>query len=300
MKLLKRNSYRGLLLGVITALFCWPLVLASAVVNPQSGSVGVQGIIPSPPPSVGATITIPSNGQVFTELPIRVSGICPDGLLIKMFKNNVFAGSVQCINGSYSIQIDLFNGVNELIARDYDALDQSGPDSNTVSVSYTSNVVGAGSHVSLTSNYAKRGANPGEVLTWPIILSGGTGPYALSVDWGDSSKIDLISREFAGEVDISHTYENPGAYNIVVKASDKNGGVAYLQLVAIANGPLTQDTSSGSGSGTTTPTNTPKVKIVWQPALITIPFILSTFWLGKRYELFVLRRKIERGVHPFK
>ncbi len=59
-----------------------------------------------------------------------MSGICPGDLLVKIFKNNVFAGSVQCKNGSYSIVIDLFSGQNELVARVYDALDQPGPDSN--------------------------------------------------------------------------------------------------------------------------------------------------------------------------
>ncbi|MCA9332807.1 hypothetical protein KDA00_02940 [Candidatus Saccharibacteria bacterium] len=271
----------------------------------QSGSIGVEGTISSPPPTQGATISVPTNGQTFTTIPVTVSGICPTGLLVKVFKNNVFAGAVQCTNGSYSIVIDLFPGTNDLVARVYDALDQPGPDSNIVTVNFVDNRKGASSRVTLTSNYAKRGANPGEELIWPIILSGGIGPYAISVDWGDGSAPDLISQEYPGTFNISHKYDSPGVYNIVVKATDKDGVTAYLQLVGVGNGPLSQDTGAGgtgnggSGSGDSSSGGEVRTKILWQPAALTIPFVLSTFWLGKKYELHVLRKKIERGDRPF-
>lgn len=274
-------------------------------VTSGSGSIGIEGTISSPPPTQGATITLPRDGQSFTNIPITVSGLCPDGLLVKLFKNNVFAGSVQCVKGSYSIVTDLFSGQNELIARVYDALDQPGPDSNKVTVSFVDNKKGAASRITLTSNYAKRGANPNEELVWPIIISGGIGPYAISVDWGDGSTPDLISQEFPGTFNIKHIYESPGVYNIIIKGTDKDGVVAYLQLVGVANGPLSQD-STGSNSGTrkdagqsNTGATTPKTKILWQPAALTIPFVVSTFWLGKKYELRMLRKKIERGDRPF-
>jgi hypothetical protein len=261
----------------------------------ESGSVGVEGRISSPPPSVGATISVPRDGQTFTELPITVAGICQNGLLVKVFKNNVFAGSAQCNNGSFSIVIDLFSGLNELVARVYDDLDQAGPDSNLVRVTFNDSRPGAASRVSLTSNFAKRGANPGQPLTWPIILAGGEGPYAITVDWGDGKPVDLISRQFPGTFDIQHVYDSPGVYNIVVKAVDNNGGVAYLQLVGVANGPLSQDTGSTTGDDG----GPQQVKILWQPAAMLIPLIFTTFWLGKRYELKVIRKRLEHGERPF-
>lgn len=106
--------------------------------DPQSSSIGVQGVLGSSPPTQGATITIPSSGQVFTSNPISVSGLCPTNLLVKLFTNNVFVGSVLCTSGSYSIKIDLFSGRNDLVTRVYDALDQAGPDSNTVTVTFNS------------------------------------------------------------------------------------------------------------------------------------------------------------------
>lgn len=264
--------------------------------NPQSGSVGLQGIIASPPPTQGATITIPTNGQVFNSIPITVGGLCPNGLLVKVYKNNVFAGSVQCTSGSYSLQIDLFSGANELVARVFDNLDQPGPDSNKVTVTFNDSRPGAGSRVSLSSIYAKRGANPGETLTWPIQLTGGRGPYAVSVDWGDGKAPDLKSLQFPGTFNIEHIYDNSGVYKIVVKATDADGVTAYLQLVGVGNG------AAGQGNQTSInvqPTLTPKTRILWEPAVLSIPLLLSSFWLGKRYERRMLRKRIELGENPF-
>ncbi len=283
---------------VVQLLCIWTIAIAPAFAATEQGSVGMEGRISAPAPTTPATISIPRSGQAFTTLPVTVSGICPKDLLVKLFKNNVFAGSVQCTNGSFSLIIDLFDGQNELIARVYDALDQAGPDSNIVSVSYNADQAAFKDRVSLTSPIAKKGANPGSKLIWPIVLSDGEGPYAVSVDWGDGKTPDLISRAFPGDFNIEHVYDKPGVYNIIVKATDKNGGVAYLQLVGVANGPLSQDAGSTDNKSNSAGTTT-KTKILWQPAAILLPFIVSTFWLGKKYQMHVLRQKIERGDRPF-
>jgi hypothetical protein len=295
MKIALRLSVSSL---VLTLAVC-SLVILPVQAAQEQGSVGMEGRISAPPPTTAATISIPRTGQAFTTLPVTVSGICPNDLLVKLFKNNVFAGSVQCTNGSYSLIIDLFDGQNDLIARVYDALDQAGPDSNTVTVSYNTSQPGFKDRVSLTSPIAKKGANPGELLKWPITLSDGEGPYALSVDWGDGKTPDLLSREFPGDFEIQHVYDKPGVYNIIIKATDKNGGVAYLQLVGVANGPLSQDTGNASNTDSNNAGTQSKTKILWQPAAFLIPFIIATFWLGKKYQMHVLRQKIERGDRPF-
>ncbi len=287
--------YRSLLvcsvvLGVALSAFS---PLAHAVQNPQGGSVGVQGQIPSNPPSSAPTITTPHNGQTFTNMPIQVSGLCSSGLLVKAFANNVFVGAANCQNGSYSMQVDLFSGKNDLVVRQFDTLDQGSPDSATVTVNFDDSQFNpfGGSLLTLTSNYAERGANPGETLTWPIILSGGTGPYAISVDWGDGKAADLISTQFAGTVNLSHVYSSAGIYQVIVKASDKNGVSAFLQLVAIANGAVTTNAqgSNNKNQGTTVITH-----IIWEPAVISIPLLFIAFVLGRRYELATLRRHLEQ------
>jgi len=258
--------------------------------NPQSGSVGIQGTIPSPPPSRGATITLPTNGQSFSTLPITVRGLCPGDVLVKLYKNNVFGGSAQCQNGTFSIVTDLFSGRNDLVARVYDQLDQAGPDSNTVTVTFNdAQFATFGPHISLTSDFARKGTDPGQTLEWPVSLSGGTGPYAISVDWGDGKAPDLSSQEFPGVITLKHIYDSAGTYNILIKATDKNGETAYLQLVGVANGKATTQNANLSNSKTIV-----IVKVLWWPAAVAIPLIITTFWLGRRHELYVLRKQLEK------
>jgi hypothetical protein len=261
--------------------------------GPSNGSSGLQGTVKTPPPTTAATITTPTNGQSFGTMPITVAGLCPAGLLVKVFSNNVFVGSAQCNNGSYSLQATLFDGSNELVARVFDALDQPGPDSNKVTVTYNNSqfVTSGVTQFTLSSLYALRGANPNEQLNWPIIINGGTAPYALSVDWGDGKPATLYSEQFAGTVIISHTYNSAGTYVIIIKGTDKDGQTAFLQLVGQANGAVTQQTgkTSGKESGTIT-----IIKVIWIPAALCIPLIFVSFWLGRRYELAALRRHLER------
>lgn len=258
----------------------------------SSGSVGLQGTISSAPPTRGATITTPGNGAVFTQLPITVSGLCPTGVLVKLFSNNVFIGSVFCATGSYSLQVDLFSGQNDLVARVYDSQDQAGPDSNTVTVTFNdAQFAQFGTRVSLTSVYAERGAPPGQELTWPVILSGGTGPYAISVDWGDGTPTDLISQPTAGTITLKHTYKSAGVYKVIVKATDKNGSTAFLQLVGQATGA----TQNNNGKNSNSNNSFVKVEVLWWPALLMVPLIFAAFWVGKRHELFSLRKQLEKS-----
>ncbi len=135
--------------------------------NPQqSGTTGLQGKVSSPPPTTPATITTPATGRSFNTTPITVSGLCKTGLLVKIFSNNIFVGSADCAGGSYSIQVDIFGGSNELVAKVYDALDQEGPESNKVTVTFQDTQFAAfGQRITLSSNLAKLGAPVGSQLT---------------------------------------------------------------------------------------------------------------------------------------
>lgn len=258
--------------------------------NPQNGSIGLEGTKQSPPPTQGATILVPSTGQTFTNTPITVSGTCPTGLLVKIYSNNVFIGATDCVNGTFSLLVDLFQGRNDLVARVFDALDQAGPDSNIVTVNFNDAAFAQfGTRMFLTSEYARRGANPGDLLTWPIILSGGTGPYAISVDWGDNKPEDLMSRSDVGTFNITHVYDQAGIYHIVIKGVDKNGESAYLQLIGVANGTIQSNATPTSSNGKTV------VHVVWWPVAASVPLILATFWLGQKFELASLRRHLERS-----
>jgi hypothetical protein len=266
---------------------------ASAATVQQSGATGVEGTVPGSPPSQAATIDVPKNGQTFSNIPITVSGLCPNNTLVEIYDNNVFFGSVDCKNGSYTLQISLFDSRNDLIARVYDNLNQAGPDSNTVSVFFTTSLPSSSPRISLTTQYSKRGANPGSILTWPITLTGGSGPYALSIDWGDKTDSDLISQQIPGNLDLQHTYAQAGVYKVTIKASDSNGNVAFLQMVGIGNGPI-QQTPTNSGIITNE-----KTHVLWWPIILFFILALINYWLGQRYQLEAIKNRLRQGERPF-
>jgi hypothetical protein len=264
--------------------------LPGASPNPQSGVVGLEGTITSPPPSTPPTISLPTNGQSFTSQPVTISGICTNGLLIRVFSNGVFIGAAECTNNSYSISVSLFDGQNQLTTIAYDALGQSSPVSGGITVNFNPPATITTPQLLLTSAYAERGASPGTTISWPIELSGGTAPYAISIDWGDTSTTDLISQAGAGTFTAQHSYSKAGVYNVLIKVTDQTGAVAYLQLVGVGNGKIVIANSNGSTATTTKPST-----VLWWPVAVVIPFLIFAFWLGGRHKLIILRRKMEQS-----
>jgi len=297
----KKRSIQLLALAVIaSALFA--VGRADAITPlptpaPGSSSYGLEATKKQPAPTTGAVITVPGNGATFSTTPITVSGICPSDLLVQVYNNGVMAGSTICKNGSFSLQISLYSGQNELSALVYDSLDQVGPATNAVTVTYNNtNFSSFGSLVTLTSNYGRRAANPGSTLSWPLLLSGGNGPYAFSIDWGDGSPNQLKSQAIAGVVNIEHVYSKAGIYNLTVQVTDVNGSSAFIQLVAIANGQAsTVENAATTGKDTTTVT-----RVLWIPALVGFIMAPIAFVLGRRSELVSLRHKLEKDAAAYK
>jgi len=299
MNKITRKSKIAILAGILSAfLSCiWILGSPSSRAQPlqESGSVGIEGTVPANPPANAPTITVPSNGQSFTALPITVSGLCQKDLLVEVFRNNVFAGSITCSNNNYSMKIDLFSGANDLFARQYDELNQPSPDSNVVRVTFNTGTGLTSSRISLLTAFAKRGAN--STLTWPLAITGGQGPYAVGVDWGDGTETDLISRPIPGDFQISHDYKPTGSFNIIIRATDANGLSAFLQVVGVHNGPIQQTGDPDGQSGIIFKEKLPLA--FWIVVGVSVPLMLTTFWLGKRHEVQTIRSKIKRGNRPF-
>lgn len=285
----------GVSLLVLTLGFFVPQASAITQIpdpDPIPGSFGVEATKKQPAPTTGATISTPGDGASFTQSSLTVRGICPTGLLVQVFSNGVMVGSVMCANGSFSVDITLFAGVNELTAMVYDDLEQPGPTSNTVRVTYTdTNFTSFGQLVTLTSSYGRRSAATGTPLTWPLQLSGGVGPYAFSIDWGDGTKLELKSQSLAGAVNIAHTYARAGIYHLNVTVTDSNSVSAFLQLVAVASGQVdaatgtaTKDDKTGQGG----------VKVLWWPTALLFVLLVPAYWLGRRSQLVTIRSKMLR------
>ena len=258
--------------------------------TPKPGSYGLEATKTQPPPTQGATITTPGNGASFTTSPIPVNGICPNDLLVQVYNNGVMVGSVMCKGGSFSLQVSLFPGSNELTAIVYDDLEQAGPTSAVTTVTYTDTRFTAfGSAVTLTSSYGRRSAAAGTALTWPLQLSGGTGPYAFSIDWGDGGAPELKSQALSGTVTISHAYKKAGIYQVNIKVTDVNDVSAFLQVIAVSNGKVdgaaaATDGDKSDAGGT--------AKIMWIPTIVSLVLLIPTFWLGRMSQLASLRNKM--------
>lgn len=282
-----------LLLIVGAALTAYTSFAASP--PPQSGSIGLTGVVPGKPPTIAATIASPSQGQRFSATPIKVSGTCPAGTLVEVFKNDIFAGSTTCDeSGKYELEIDLLIGQNILIAKVYDDLNQPGPDSNAVTVFY--DALGAqaspitsldfgGAQLLLNTDAVFRGVFPEKELAVPIDILGGTPPYALNVQWGDSTN-KVIPRNDNVTFNATHTYKRPGTYQISLQASDSQGRVAFLTVAAIVNG------QPGITAGTTPTTARPLSTLLalW-PLYTALVAMVASFWLGEWREKRILMKQ---------
>lgn len=277
-------AFVGLALGAYTAKAASP--------GPEAGSVGLSGIMPGKPPTVAATIRTPTNGQRFGTSPVTISGTCPANTLVEIFKNDIFAGSTTCgSNGNYSLEIDLLIGQNTLIARVYDALNQPGPDSNTVTIFYDALPTQAGpintldfggAQLLLNTDAVFRGVFPEKEMVMPIDVIGGTPPYAINIQWGDSTN-KVVPRNDNFTFTAAHTYKKPGVFQISLQATDAAGRVAFLTVASIVNGQPDPVAVSGStGSGTNT------LLALWPLYTATVAVVIS-FWLGERREKQVLK-----------
>jgi len=290
----------AVLLGSIGSLFVSST--ASAAINPipipepKPNSYGLEATKTQPPPDTPPTLLSPGSGASYSTSPITVSGLCKDGLLVQVYNNGALVGAAMCTSGSFTMQVTLFSGQNEITAFQYDDLGQSSPVSATVTVTYNnSSFTAFGALITLTSNYGRRAANPGSTLSWPLQLSGGSGPYAMSIDWGDGGSPELKSISLAGALDITHIYKQAGVYRVTVLVKDVNGVSAFIQLVAVANGtpPPTKDTATPTSVKTVT-------QVMWWPTMVCTVLLLPTFWLGRRSQMVSLHRKLERDIANYK
>ena len=272
--------------------------------GPSAGSIGLSGTLPTTPPKIAATITNPSNQQHFTTSPITVSGSCPAGTLVEIYKNNIFAGSTPCDNsGNYSLSVDLLYGQNSLTAQVYDVLNQPGPTSNAITVFYDvtppvtaslSPLNFSGTELLLDTTAVYRGTFPGQILNVPISIVGGIAPFAINVKWGDSTN-EVIPRGDNSTFNTSHIYQKPGTYAITLQASDSQQQVAFLTVAAIVNGQpgvLNANTISYTQKP---PEN--ELLVLW-PLYAIVATLVVSFWVGEQREKRILNTSITEQKPP--
>ncbi|MEO7617879.1 MAG: PKD domain-containing protein, partial [Candidatus Saccharibacteria bacterium] len=265
-----------------------------------------------PPPTTGATINSPITGTTVDSAIIQVSGTCPVGLTVELYRNGGFAGSTYCDpSGGFLISITLTEGSNTLVARDADGLGQYGPDSNSVIVTYnapppptptptpTTTPVPSPKPSSTpgprrsptprtsasptpiippftidTDQHYYQGINPGDAITWQLKIIGGAPAFNIIWSWGDGSS-DKVATSDRGSSSPSHSYQNPGYYKVTVTATDATGRKSLIQLLVIVNG-------AGGIAPTTAPHDFGFLLPIW-PLLAGMLLLTVSFWLGEVY-----------------
>ena len=285
-----------LLVGAILIGFSVTSFVAADSPGPQAGSIGLTGTVPKKAPSIAATITSPRNQQRFTITPVTVAGTCPVSTLVEIYKNNIFAGSIPCDSkGIYSIDIDLLFGENVITAQVYDVLNQAGPISAPVTVFYdvapglaaSLNLLNfGGAQLLLITDAVYRGSFPGQTMNVPISILGGVPPFAINIEWGDSSN-KVIPRSDNSVFNATHTYKKAGTYKITFQASDAQQQAAFLTVAAIINGQPAVVGSTDKTSSKNSLLN--KLLVLWPLFAISFTLVVS-FWVGERHEKKVLMK----------
>jgi len=302
-----RHTSYGCLALVLTLVGAVIAAITLGVVAPgsaDSGSIAVTGIVPGPPPSSAPTITTPASGTT-NNSSITVRGLCNGGYTIVVTDNQAAQGSAFCgPDGTFSALLTLAVGGNQIATHYVDTLNQSGPSSVAVLVVYqpssTQSAVPATAAPGVAGTTiagSSQGGVGGQVLTItaPSLLSavqvgssfsltgdieGGMPPYALEVEWGDSTQT-LLSRASAGSFTVEHTYRKAGQCVVLLRVSDVAGLSAVFQTtVAITGGQAAAPSSPAPPAVVTSPY---ELTVIW-PLFIGICLVVGGFWLGERYD----------------
>jgi len=235
-----------------------------------SGTVTIGAVVNGPPPSIGAVITYPKNNlELIKTYSIKVSGTCQIGTYVVVTNNGVPVGLTNCTSeGLFSVDVQLFLGNNVLKARNYDNLNQAGPETATVLVivklkdktpvinppdvpvtpenptiipdddcdKYQTGKLPKSDQPYIAIVCVPRLFLPNTIQKMGLIVWGGNPPYALSIDLGDGSDPKLLSIVEPGYQTVSLSYTTPNIYKVSIKLIDSKGLTAAVSASVQVSG----------------------------------------------------------------
>lgn len=347
-KLAHHHTSHGLLLLIIIlagVILFFSLASLEAAGVTKNSSLNVTATVPGDPPTRGAEITSPGDKTVMKKPLAIISGTCPSGTLVAIYNNGTFSSSTNCAtNDTFETTIQLSIRMNTVQAQNYDSLNQPGPVTSQIQISYEPEVAQTANpstptialvntpsdikadptiptipapqpteqpcfedprNVSLTQLLAwspciTRNIFIGERLEMPVILQGGIGPYALSVNWGDSDTSELFSFQQPGRHILSHVYSIPKSKNISLKLADAKGATYQMETVVEVNG-------GGKASELVTGSSNPLMNIAniagatWFEASVPVYTAAATlflgFWVGDIFNRAFGKKKAKKRTH---
>jgi len=298
----KRPLHKRVLLHPITMLFV--LVIGVFVFEwtyrVVADTISITATVPAATLTSPAIITSPTDGFSFTTANILVEGYCPDGSYVNVYDNGGFSGTSMCTTGgTFQLEMSLFLGANNLVARPYNITNEPGPKSSGVTVTYTIATTPTAPTpppttvlpLLLVSNFQYQTFVVNNTFSWRVQIQGGIPPITLTITWGDSKQTEVITNA-SGLLTIKHTFSQQGYYPVIIKATDANGNVHILQLAALIRNPNAANIYSTNyllpapapGSLTKFFESTKTWLWIAWPSLAIIALMITSFWLGERQE----------------
>lgn len=148
----------------------------------------------------------------------------------------------------------------------------------------------------VTADFKYKPRISGQSFDLVMGLSGGTGPYAVTIHWGDGTQ-STFARGDGSDFSAPHTYKlsrrNQQTYLVKIEAVDSTGRTAYLQVAELvhAQGSTIGLPVIGDIGANTPPLSQLKqgLWLVW-PAYAVASLMVLSFWLGERQEYYNLFR----------
>jgi hypothetical protein len=140
----------------------------------------------------------------------------------------------------------------------------------------------------LKSSYTYHIYPVGQNISFPISITGGYSPYAITVDWGDGTTATFLKQQ-QGMLTISHSYgwqkESTVKKTVKIQIVDAAGNVQTLQLIAIVRNPVAQSpiasATKSSGLWGLYGAVRPWLWLFW-PGYVVVLIAVLSFWLGER------------------
>lgn len=292
------------LCAVLTAVSI--VLMGAAPSTVSAASYDVTASIPYPAPTTAAIIDPSLDGKDSPVDLFTVFGTCEHlspASIVSLWRGLQLLGSVNCEpSGTFSLVITLISGANTIIARTSSLSENYGPDSTPVTISYTPPlVVNPGQPTNTPPKTAQPSTDPlfvtsptpFEILhedkgvTIKIVVSGGKGPYNISVNWGDGSTETSVVADI-GSFSFKHVYEENGIYKVVATVTDVLGeSKVYQFIVASTSVPQADSVEQKTDRQVVVADNGVQLLLVWTVILLILLLflgMLTSFWLGRRYE----------------
>ena len=238
----RHTSYRGLatLIVVAGAFMIGLNVMARVTADTvDSFTLHIYASKPAPIPLDAAEITSPHDGDNVEKSSQIVSGMCPPidprGIIV-LLDNGIQVGSIACDSSNqFSLLLVLTPGKHTFIARTYTITGDTGPDSEPVTITYTTPAPVTssaqaeldaeepnGPPLTLTIDAPFIVFGPGADAVWSGSITGGTLPYDVHINWGDDSQSDYMVTQ-SGKQQFVHRYTDMQSHLILLRVIDAKG-----------------------------------------------------------------------------